>query len=217
MQSDADGPNPLRQTERRGAELISASLDYYRALRDAATEGLFFGIYGNLFAARSPQRLDLDGAPATPVDDPKTLPFVKEALSSISEGGYTEAIARTACLLARHGEPLPLTRLAIRRELADEYAEYLPDLEHDQWRRIRGEQDIIVRYEPDRALASLPALLAEPGDRKRFLTLVDKLAEDERVQGMAPTAAQLEMVERIRALLPLKGSRSPRPASSSVH
>jgi pimeloyl-ACP methyl ester carboxylesterase len=215
MRSDTEGPNPLRQTERRGAELISASLDFYRAMRDAATESLFFGVYGNLFAARSPQKLDLDDDLAVPVADPKELPFVKEALSSIAEGGYTEAIARTACLLARHGEPLPLTRLAIRTELVEEYAEYLPDLEHDQWRRIRGEQEIIVRYEPERALTSLPTLLAEPGDRKRFLTLVDKLAEDDRVQGLAPSPAQLEMVERIRALLPMKPGRSPRPASSS--
>lgn len=217
VHGDKDGPNPLRQAERRGAELVSASLDFYRAMRDAATESLFFGIYGNLFTAHSTQKVDLDGPLAVPVADPKELPFVKAALSSIAEGGYTEAIARTACLLARHGEPLPLTRLAIRKELAEEYADYLPALEHDQWRRIRGEQEIIVRYEPERALASLPTLLAEPGDRKRFLTLVEKLAEDERVQGLAPSAAQLEMVERIRSLLPVKASRGARPASSSVH
>jgi len=62
----------------------------------------------------------------------------------------------------------------------------------------------------------LPTLLADSSDRKRFVTLLDKLAQDERVQGMAPTAAQLEMVERIRALLPLKPSRTPRAASSSA-
>ncbi|CAB3751590.1 DUF3141 domain-containing protein [Paraburkholderia solisilvae] len=217
IRSDADGPNPLRQAERRGAEVVSASLDFYRAMRDAATESLFFGLYGNMFAARSPDKVELDGPLAAPVADPKDLPFVKEALASIAQGGYTEAIARAACLLARHGEPLPLTRLAIRRELADEYAEYLPALEHDAWRRIRGEQEIIVRYEPERALASLPTLLEDAGERKRFLTLVDKLAQDERVQGMALTAAQLEMVGRIRALLPLKAARSARPASSAVH
>src|SRR5262249_6024270 len=144
----------------------------------------------NLFAARSPHKIDLDDPLATPVADPKELPFVKAALLSIAEGGYNEAIARTACLLARHGEPLPLTRLALRKELAEEYAEYLPALEHDQWRRLRGEQEIIVRYEPERALASLPTLLAEPADRKRFLTLVEKLTEDERLQGLAPSAAQ---------------------------
>jgi pimeloyl-ACP methyl ester carboxylesterase len=216
MKCDADGPNPLRQAERRGSELISASLDYYRALRDAATEGLFFSVYGNLFAARSADQLDLDGPVAMPVADPRELPFVKEALASISDGGYTEAIARAACLLARHGEPLPLTQLAIRNELVEEYAEYLPALEHDEWRRIRGEQEIAVRYEPERALASLPTLLADSGDRKRFVTLLDKLAVDERVQGMAPTSAQLAMADRIRALLPLKPTRAPRAASSSA-
>ena len=32
------------------SELTSASLDCYRALRDAAAEAAFFQIYGNLFA-----------------------------------------------------------------------------------------------------------------------------------------------------------------------
>ena len=37
----------------------------------------------------------------------------------------------------------------------------LPAMPPDQWRRIRGEQEIIVRYEPEQALATLPKLLAD--------------------------------------------------------
>ena len=50
-------------------------------------------------------------AAADVVAEPRELPFVKEALASISEGGYAEAFARIACLLTRQGEPLPLSRL----------------------------------------------------------------------------------------------------------
>jgi hypothetical protein len=82
---------------------------------------------------------------------------------------------------------------------------------------MRGEQEIIVRYAPDQALATLPTLLDDQGDRKRLLALLERLEKDERVQGFAPTAAQLAMVERVRALLPVKASRSQRPPAASVH
>ena len=42
--------DPRRKAEKMGSELISASLDYYRALRDALSEAAFFQLYGNLFS-----------------------------------------------------------------------------------------------------------------------------------------------------------------------
>ncbi|MCL4760970.1 MAG: hypothetical protein KJ018_04145, partial [Burkholderiales bacterium] len=71
------------------------------------------------------------------------------------------------------------------------------DLPWDQWRRIRGEQEIVVRYEPDKALATLPALLADPDDRERLATLVRTLLADERVQRTRASAEQLAMIEHI--------------------
>ena len=85
----------------------------------------------------------------------------EEALASIGEGGYPEALARVACLLARKGEPLLLSRLQMKQELMADYRDLLPAMPPDQWRRVRGEQEIIVRYEPDAALATLPKLLAD--------------------------------------------------------
>ena len=47
--------------------------------------------------------------------EPRELPFVKEALASIDEGGFPEALARVGALLARRGAPLPLARLALKQ------------------------------------------------------------------------------------------------------
>jgi hypothetical protein len=96
---------------------------------------------------------------------------------------------------------LPLARLATQRELVEAYAEYLPSLPPDQWRRIRGEQELIATFEPQQAIATLPVLLAKPEDRKRLLTLLDRLLADERVQSVPPTAQQWEALQRIRAVL----------------
>lgn len=193
---------PLRQAEKIASELISAALDYYRGMRDATTEAAFFAIYANMFSLYLADKHQAEARNAKVVTDPRDLPFVKDALASIAEGGYAEAFARVAFLLSRRGEPLPLSRLRMEAGLASTYAEYFPAaMPPDQFRRIRGEQEIIARFEPEQAVLTLPVLLAERTDRERMLTFLDKLMADERVQNAKPTAEQLDMVERIRAIL----------------
>ena len=98
-------------------------------------------------------------------------------------------------------QPLPLERLHARRELIEDYRELLPEMKIDEWRRIRGEQEIVARYEPERALATLPALLAEAADRDRLVALFQRLLADKRFQGLAPTEEQNAMLARIREVL----------------
>jgi len=199
--------NPAGKAEKMVSELVSASLDYYRAVRDAVSEAAFFQIYGNLFSLTlADQRRAEEPKPAA---DPRELPFVKEALASIEEGGYAEAIARVAFLLARKGEPLPLSRLQLKLELMGDYRELLPAVAPDEARRIRGEQEIIVRYEPEKAIQTLPVLLAERAERDRLLTLLDRLLADKRVQHVEPSADQMAMLERIRSVLGSAGSWRP--------
>jgi pimeloyl-ACP methyl ester carboxylesterase len=208
--------NPWRIIEQAGSAVISASLDYYRTMRDAGTEAMFFTIYANLFSQRSADPHHVQDNVALPATQARDQPYVKEALASIQEGGYTEALARAAALLARRGEPLPLSRLFTRKELAETYADYLPQLPPDQWRRIRGEQEIIVNHEPEQAIATLPVLLGDTTERERLLTLLGHLLADERVLGTRPTEAQRIMFERIRSIL-TKQSTSEQPAAVASH
>ena len=142
---------------------------------------------------------DEHGAEAeAPQADPRELPFVKEALASIDKGGYAEALARVAFLMAHKDEPLPLSRLQLAHELIEEYRELLPELAPDEARRIGGEQEIIARYEPEKAVETLPVLLAERKDRDRLLTLLERVLADKRVQRIQPSAEQKAMLARIR-------------------
>src|SRR4030095_1574794 len=129
--------------------------DCYRALRDAVAETTFFQIYGNAFAMYLGNEHGDETAAIPP--NPRELSFVKKALASIDKGGYAEALARVAFLLAHRDEPLPLSRLQLAQDLIDDYAELLPELAPDETRRIAGEQEIIARYEPEKAVATLPA------------------------------------------------------------
>ncbi|GAB3396429.1 DUF3141 domain-containing protein [Azotobacter armeniacus] len=196
----ADANDLPHHSERLASELISASLDYYRAMRDALREALFFQTYGSLFCLYLADRPGAEQPVAAGVAEPRELPFVQEVLAAIGEGGYSEAFARVAALLARKGD-VPLSRLAAKQEIARDYADLLPQLPPEAWRRIRGEQEIIVNYEPERAIATLPDLLAEESDRDRLLTLLERLVVDERVQRAGPTAEQYAMLERIRSVL----------------
>ncbi len=205
--------HPLRRQEKLGSEIINASLDYYRDLRDASSEAAFFLVYGNMFSLYLADKREADEHAGMAAPDPRELPVAKEALAAISDGGYAEALMRVAHLLGRKGEPLPLARLELKRELEKEYHDLLPQIERDEARRIRGRQELIVKYEPDQAVETLPDLLKDPADRERLLTFLERLLADERVQSQRPTPEQFAMLARIRKVLGLAGG--PRLAAVS--
>ena len=212
QRAPVDKEAPARKVEAMVSEAISASLDYYRGVRDATSEAQFFQTYGNVFSLYLADKRPSGDRAAQSIAEPRELPFVKDALAAIEEGGFAEALARVGSLMARRGAPLPLSRLALKQELASEYRDLIPVLEPDQWRRIRGEQDIIVRYEPERAVATLPSLLRAPGDRERLVTLVRKLLADERMQQVKPSPAQIAVLENLGEALDVKPLRRRRPA-----
>jgi pimeloyl-ACP methyl ester carboxylesterase len=211
LRKPLDADHPLRQNEQLMSELTSAGLDYYRAVRDATSEAQFFQVYGNLFSMYLAD--SAEEAQAQHVTDPRELPVVKEALASIDHGGFAEAAARASVLLARKGEPLPLSRLELRKELMVDYKDLLPAMPLDEARRVRGEQELIVRFEPEKAIQTLPSLLHEPHDRERFMSLLDTLLADERVQKAKPLPEQFEMLERIRTTVDGGAAASRTPAT----
>ena len=192
--------HPGRKIEAAQSDVTSATLDLYRGLRDAVSEAAFFLMYGNLHAFYFDDGREPDSS-APSATDPRELSWVREALASMEEGGYPEALARVACLLAHGGEPLPLAKLQLAHEMLEEYRDLLPQLAPADVRRIAGRQQIIVHYEPEKALETLPALLKSPKDRDRLLALLDRVLADPRVQDTQPTAEQRRMFGQIHAVL----------------
>ncbi|WP_082679691.1 DUF3141 domain-containing protein [Paucibacter sp. KCTC 42545] len=195
--------SPFKQAEQAASTLISAALDYARDLRDASSEAMFFQLYGVALPA-----LRAEGSKAAPATlpqlpkQPRDLPVVREALAAIAEGGYPQALARAACLLSSKGEPLPLALVELKAQLVNDYRDLLPALSADEWHKIRGRQELICRYEPALALATLPQLLRAEADCARFLAVLRRLLADPRIGDGLASDAQREMVDRICALLP---------------
>ncbi|AOF83043.1 alpha/beta hydrolase family protein [Methyloversatilis sp. RAC08] len=199
------GDHPWRVIEAAASDIFSASLDFQRDIGNALKECLFFHTYGNLFTLTA-----TNAGSNTPeaAIEPRNLPMVKAALGKLSDGGYTEAAARLGFLLHRHGAPMPLSRLELRVDLAKDLAHLMPSGAPDELRRIRGEQEIIVCFEPDKAISSLPTLLQRDEDRVRMLALLAALTDEPRVRAMQLTQDQEQMIRRIReAIAPTPSER----------
>ncbi len=192
---------PLRKAETAASEMVGATLDYWRDLRDAVSEAAFFQTYGSLLAlqprdgAEPPKGRRWSDAP------PRELPFVKQILETIGEGGYAEAVGRVAALLRTGDAPLPLAGVEARHAFAVQNLELLPQIELADLRRIEGAQEIIVRHAPGRALQTLPALVGDPGDRERLRLLLERAAAFEDEHGRWLDDQQRALVERIRDAL----------------
>jgi pimeloyl-ACP methyl ester carboxylesterase len=197
----AGNGQPLHQMEQAMSELISASLDYYRDVRDALSGAAFFLMYGNIFSMQLAKQSETASvsAPAPSV--------IEDALRSITEGGYAAAVARAGFLLDRKGVPLPLERLELVEEMVQEYVGLLPGWTPLERQLNLGRQEIICRHEPEKALETFSILLSDPTDRDRFLTLVDKLLADPRVNESI-TPEQAKMAKRIRKLCEAGGKRT---------
>jgi pimeloyl-ACP methyl ester carboxylesterase len=189
-----NGDQP-RQVERMFSELVSASLDYYREVRDAASEAMFLQTYGSMVR---PTNED-DRKPQPDAGEGK-LPASEVASASVAAGGYAEALSRAGYLLAARGKPLPLAQFELKKKLMTRFGDLLPGLTPDQMRVIRGKQEVICRHEPERALTTLPLLLSDPADHERFLTLLDAVVEDYSAT-IGMTEEQSKMLQRIRKVL----------------
>ncbi len=198
------------------SDLVSASFDFYRDIRDAMSEAIFFQVYGSMFSLYSMDGHEIKEREVSTGQDPRELPFVKEALESTAVGGYPEALARVGALLVTHGQPIPLSRIDLKEELIAEYRDLLPDIPRDQMRRIRGEQEIIVRYEPKKAIETLPQLLHDGADRVKLLTLFDRLLSDKRIRMSGITPEQRTMLRKIAEVLSVKPEEMPRLSSKEV-
>ena len=201
------GPeSPSRQAEQFLSECVSGALDFYRDVRDALSEALFYEVYGLMFGAclAGPGR----NKQSEEVTDPRELSFVKEALASINDGGYPEAVARVFALLLEHDKPLPLRELELGRAFQKKYPRLLPRISPERERRVRGEQEVIVRYNAQRALKSLPHLVRRSKDRQRLLTLMETVFAETKLGKLKPTPAQISRFEEVRGLLKPRPERA---------
>jgi len=185
--------NPFLDVECAVSAGISATFDLIRDVRDAAIESLFYLVYGGLLSLDIPSPAGPEVEPKP--TDPRELLAVQEALEAIDRGGFVEAVARVGALMASQRGEFPLQHLELAGELirSDSVLSKLTALD---CRRVRAEQATVVALEPERALETLPALVADHVDRQRLFDLIERA-----VALVDLNAKQVAMLERIRRVL----------------
>ncbi|HUL94432.1 MAG TPA: alpha/beta fold hydrolase [Usitatibacter sp.] len=195
--------NPYVQWERTAAELATEWMDLARDVRDGAVETWFYMMWGTpwmkaLGAAEAPRISEVAGS------DLRTVPEVRSALAQVSRGNLAVAVMRMLILLAHAGKSMRRERLERANRIYTEM-EPFASLGEAARTRILHQQSLIVEFEPEQALRTLPKLVPSPADRKRAVELCEYIAGS--AQEMSEE--QLELFDRIRAVLGLE----PRPVA----
>jgi pimeloyl-ACP methyl ester carboxylesterase len=187
--------NAGRRAERLFSAYVSASLDLYRDLRDAAREAAFFEVYGNMLSLQmADQRAVIRKQTRF---DPRALPAVRQVLDDIDEGGLPEAIIRTGILVAKAGGgKRRLAQMEHTRELLAPTG-VLRHIGEDQFRQLLHEQALVVEFEPVQAKRSLPKLMRNAPDREKLNRVFDSLEEDSGLD-----TRQHALLTELRRLVP---------------
>ncbi|HEY5310014.1 MAG TPA: DUF3141 domain-containing protein, partial [Casimicrobiaceae bacterium] len=192
--------NDSVKLEKLASEVVSASLDRYRELRDAAAEAAFFEVYGNLLSLHmADEREEMRRSRKF---DPRSLPAVREVLDTIDEGSAVEGLARIAMLITKAGPgQRRLSQMQRTREILSPESD-IAHLSEDERRRLLQEETIVVEFEPERAKHSLPRLLRTPAERRHALALLDRIEEHGDLDDK-----QRHLVIELRGLLPTTAAR----------
>ncbi len=200
--------NPFFKTEKLFAGLIAQTMDFWRDVKSATDELTFFSIYANpLLAglARTETAEPNIGLDATM----RELPAVREAVRNVAQGGYVEAVLRMLILMARSRGEVRQSRLE-RSNAILQSAEPFASLGEEERTRIINTQTLIIDFEPEQAIATLPTLLPHAADRERAIALVEQIAGDP-AEMSEPTVL---MLAHLRAALGLPAGAA-RPAQLS--
>ncbi len=187
--------NPLLAMERLAARWIESQLDLWRDARDGLSETLFHTIYGSPLL-RAIGQSTLHEGKGRRIKDLRSIPEVKQALDTITEGGAAEGTARMLCLLGRARGYVRRSKLE-RQVQAYEASGALSGVDADGLSRIVRQQSIIVDFEPELALNTLPLLLDTEDERRDSLALLMDIAGPRET--MHPAA--LVMYQKFEALL----------------
>src|SRR5271157_2966674 len=195
----ADKNNPFLFLEKLWAASVINTLDVFRDWRDATYEAAFLGIYSSPLMLRLGEPFALERARK----DPKLLRFlpeVQQILLGVDRGGFEEAVIRMLILMAE-------SRATVRRDRLERSAKVLShdepfaSLGPERRAMLIREQSILVEFEPDLAIKTLPDLLPERNERRQAIQVVEFIAG--AIEEMEPSTIQ--MVQRFHSVLGLPG------------
>jgi tellurite resistance protein len=213
--------NPFVKAEHAVSAQIEGSLDRYRDVRDRADEMAFKSIYtAPLVEALAGLRAPYTNARKPRARDEhleKVLEAKVEALKRREErGGFAEAVVRIALAGAAAEEMVDARGFRLGQQLRDEHPD-LRRLSHQQLKEMVKEEALMLRFDRERALATLAKMLPTEAERRQAVEYVHKTAS---ARGeITPERAELiAQIERILGLEPSAASnRKPGAGKAAPH
>jgi pimeloyl-ACP methyl ester carboxylesterase/tellurite resistance protein len=189
--------HPLRQLEQLWSEGIEQSLDLMRDMRDACYETMFYGIYSSPLMKLVGRSYNFQRTLKDPTEL-RFLPEVQAQLLNVARGGFVEAVIRMLIVLAQ-------ARGSVRRSRLERSAQVLTmhqpfaSLGSERRAALIHEQTVIVEFEQDKAVQTLPLLLPTEHERREAIDVVEFIAGS--LEEMEPHTVQA--LQRFRRTLGL--------------
>ena len=215
--------NALVKTEHAVSEQTEQALDSYREARDRMQELTFKTIYNSppvaaLAGLRSPNA-DASKPRARNEALEKQLEAKIAAIRAReSQGGFTEAVIRIMLAGAKAQRMIDARGFRLAQQLRAEHPR-LKELSPAQLKAIVKEEALMIRFDEEHALASLPELLPSETERREAVKLVRQVGRP-RGEINAEGEALLTRIERILGLEPAAplepGRRARQPATEAA-
>jgi pimeloyl-ACP methyl ester carboxylesterase/tellurite resistance protein len=166
--------NPFRQMERFGAGLVTQWWDGVRDVQNALIEWNFHVLWGAPHVQALGERMSKVVSEA-PREDLRTLTAVQEALDRIGQGDFADGVVRMLIFLAHSRKEVRRSRLERSNQMLLS-TEPFASMKPKHRTRMIHKETLIVGYEPEEALATLPKLLRSEAERKQALELCEAIA-----------------------------------------
>jgi len=202
--------NRASELEKEATAKLVEGLDRYRDARDAAQEKLFGQIYGSDWM-RTLLGMPRDRAAARTGDaahEARKALKLRELADSIERGGFLEGWARIAAYTGRGGSIDERPYRLLRTMIAELPKHIRPTLA--QVKQALKHQFLVLLYDEERALASLPRLMPNRDVRVRVLDAVREMWSS---SGPLSTERR-ERIARVESVLGI-GARRSRPARNT--
>lgn len=159
--------NPFVGLEKAMAQGVTQALDLWRDMRDAGYESAFLTLYG-LPVMRNFGERSSKGRGLRDPSELRNLPEVQKILTTMERGDIAAATIRMLILMAG-------SRGEVRKDRLERSAQLLHGTEpfaamgSERRSTLIHEQSILVEFETERALQTLPHLLPKQQDRKQAM------------------------------------------------
>jgi tellurite resistance protein len=207
--------NPIVRTEKAVALQIEQALDQYRDLRDRGQELAFKTIYNAplveaLAGLRAPYA-DARKPRARDEHAERTLRTRIEAIRTReAEGGFVEGVLRIMLAVARAERMVDARGLRLAQRIKQEHP-VLSRIPREQIRAVAKEEAFMLRFDEERALNALPALLPTEQERREAVEIVRRIGyADGEI-----TPESEAVLARIEAILGMDRPQAPAESASA--